>query len=112
MTGAAVRRPFEELTTSFIKFMARLNGSTTLERAAEMMTHEGRSDSQANIKTKVRRLYDITNVLMSLGVIQKIRRNGRQEFEWVNSKGVEATAETHCEEDHRRVKQRSPSFFC
>ena len=58
--------------------MAKLSGSTTLERAAELMVEEGRPDSQANLKTKVRRLYDITNVLMSLGVIQKIRRNGRQ----------------------------------
>jgi ubiquinone/menaquinone biosynthesis C-methylase UbiE len=58
--------------------MAQLKGSTTLERAAELMLEDTKQPNQANLKTKVRRLYDITNVLMSLGVIKKTRRNGRQ----------------------------------
>jgi hypothetical protein len=58
--------------------MAQLRGSTTLERAAELMSDDAKQTNQANLKTKVRRLYDITNVLMSLSVIKKTRRNGRQ----------------------------------
>lgn len=76
------------------------------------MNQEGAPESQANLKTKVRRLYDITNVLMSLGVVRKIRLNGRQEFEWVGSKDNTEPAQWSPEPRHHRAKGRSPSFFC
>jgi len=44
---------------------------------------------QQKLKTKIRRLYDIANVLQSIGLIQKTNtENKKQAFEWVGIEGV------------------------
>lgn len=104
-------RPFEELTMNFLEFMSQRVASTTLEGAAEVMSKNSSRTVHINFKTKVRRLYDITNVLMSLGVVSKVRRNNRQEFEWIGQSGLEVKFGPLPEMSCQRKKERSPSFF-
>jgi transcription factor E2F7/8 len=85
-----VHRPFEELTTDFIVFMSQSKSSTSLENAAEQFEENFGTAAKKTFKTKVRRLYDITNVLMSLGIVRKVRRNNRQEFQWIGLEGFNA----------------------
>ena len=62
----------------------------TLEQAARNFT-AGRID-ESKIKTKVRRLYDIANVLASLGLIEKTHLDVTRKpaFKWVGEHGFKS----------------------
>ena len=59
----------------------------TLEEAARNFSSEKIDESK--IKTKVRRLYDIANVLCSLGLIEKCHLDSTRKpaFKWVGEEG-------------------------
>lgn len=61
----------------------------TLEDAAKSLG-SATEDDQNKLKTKVRRLYDIANVLKSIGLIRKtqILNTKKPAFEWVGCGGL------------------------
>lgn len=67
----------------------------SLEEAARQITDDEQINDKA-LKTKIRRLYDIANVLQSIGLIEKthMSTNRKPAFRWVGITGVyEALAE-------------------
>lgn len=57
----------------------------TLDEAAKIL-----SQDDNKLKTKIRRLYDIANVLKSIGLIRKTHLDSRKPaFEWVGINGLE-----------------------
>lgn len=63
----------------------------SLEEAARQITDDDALDEKT-LKTKIRRLYDIANVLQSIGLIQKthMSTNRKPAFGWVGIEGVYA----------------------
>ncbi|XP_059181607.1 transcription factor E2F7 [Centropristis striata] len=68
-------------------FLVSKTQTVTLDAAAKILIEESQdSSSHSKYKTKVRRLYDIANVLTSLGLIQKVHvreeRGRKPAFKW------------------------------
>ncbi|KAJ8381411.1 hypothetical protein SKAU_G00021890, partial [Synaphobranchus kaupii] len=91
-SGAANRRKEKSLRIMSQKFvMLFLVSETltvTLDIAAKILIEESQDTaSHSKYKTKVRRLYDIANVLTSLGLIQKVHvkeeRGRKPAFKWI-----------------------------
>ncbi|KAG5846120.1 hypothetical protein ANANG_G00146390 [Anguilla anguilla] len=91
-SGAANRRKEKSLRIMSQKFvMLFLVSETltvTLDVAAKILIEESQDTaSHSKYKTKVRRLYDIANVLTSLGLIQKVHvkeeRGRKPAFKWI-----------------------------
>lgn len=61
----------------------------SLEEAARQITDDEAINDKA-LKTKIRRLYDIANVLQSIGLIEKthMSTNRKPAFRWVGMQGV------------------------
>ncbi|KAM9845844.1 transcription factor E2F7 [Aulostomus maculatus] len=69
-------------------FLVSKTQTVTLEAAAKILIEESQdSSSHSKYKTKVRRLYDIANVLTSLGLIKKVHvreeRGRKPAFRWL-----------------------------
>lgn len=76
------------LCESFICLLLLWKPVVTLEEAAMKISKILLNDSK--LKTKVRRLYDIANVLCVLKVIKKtLLHTGKPAFEWVGRSGIE-----------------------
>lgn len=60
----------------------------SLEEAARQITDDALDEK--TLKTKIRRLYDIANVLQSIGLIQKthMSSNRKPAFGWIGIEGV------------------------
>ncbi|MEQ2262289.1 hypothetical protein XENORESO_005179 [Xenotaenia resolanae] len=108
-------------------FLVSKTQTVTLDAAAKVLIEESRdSSSHSKYKTKVRRLYDIANVLTSLELIRKVHvreeRARKPAFKWLgpvkfsSSGNMENTldvaqGEAAVNEDFRRAKMaRHPSF--
>lgn len=75
------------LCESFIKQFLCWRSVISLEQAARRISDNKIEDSK--LKTKVRRLYDIANVLAALNLIQKTSLDTRKPaFEWVGESGL------------------------
>lgn len=61
----------------------------SLEEAARLITDDEAINDKA-LKTKIRRLYDIANVLQSIGLIEKthMSTNRKPAFRWIGIEGV------------------------
>ncbi len=61
----------------------------SLEEAARYITDDERVNDKT-LKTKIRRLYDIANVLQSIGLIEKthMSNNRKPAFRWIGIDGV------------------------
>ncbi|TRY87870.1 hypothetical protein DNTS_006221 [Danionella cerebrum] len=73
-------------------FLVSKSHTVTLDSAAKILIEEGQDESSdSKYKTKVRRLYDIANVLTSLNLIKKLQlkeEKGRKPvFEWIGPLG-------------------------
>ncbi|KAK5877018.1 hypothetical protein CesoFtcFv8_026307 [Champsocephalus esox] len=69
-------------------FLVSKTQTVTLDAAAKILIEDSQdSSSHSKYKTKVRRLYDIANVLTSLGLIQKVHvreeRGRKPAFKWL-----------------------------
>ncbi|XP_070785385.1 transcription factor E2F7 [Enoplosus armatus] len=69
-------------------FLVSKTQTVTLDAAAKILIEESQdSSSHSKYKTKVRRLYDIANVLTSLGLIKKVhvreQRGRKPAFKWL-----------------------------
>ncbi|XP_073008032.1 E2F transcription factor-like E2FF [Typha latifolia] len=81
-----------QLTQDFVKlFLASDSRTISLDEAAKMILRD--SDETTNMRNnnaaKVRRLYDIANVLSSLNLIEKIQQSDTRKpaFRWLGTKG-------------------------
>lgn len=63
----------------------------SLEEAAREIADDSCVDDK--LKTKIRRLYDIANVLQSIGLIEKTHRSDSRKpaFQWIGLEGVVTT---------------------
>ncbi|KAL6912159.1 hypothetical protein ACP4OV_000964 [Aristida adscensionis] len=76
------------LTQNFVKLFLTMEVDTiSLDEAAKLLLGEGHEES--NMRTKVRRLYDIANVLSSLDLIEKIHQADTRKpaFRWLGRAG-------------------------
>nr|CAB3451036.1 unnamed protein product [Digitaria exilis] len=72
------------LTQNFVKLFLTMEADTiSLDAAARLLLGEGHEET--NMRTKVRRLYDIANVLSSLNLIEKIQQGDSRKpaFRWL-----------------------------
>ena len=76
-----------QLCTQFIDLFITKSSELSLEQAGEMLTNLPIADYD-KIKTKIRRLYDIANVLQALNILEKITMsNNKPGFHWLGYKG-------------------------
>ncbi|KAL6633576.1 hypothetical protein ACP70R_026247 [Stipagrostis hirtigluma subsp. patula] len=76
------------LTQNFVKLFLTMEVDTiSLDEAAKLLLGEGHEET--NMRTKVRRLYDIANVLSSLNLIEKIQQADTRKpaFRWLGRAG-------------------------
>ncbi|XP_017287033.1 transcription factor E2F7 [Kryptolebias marmoratus] len=107
-------------------FLVSKTQTVTLDAAAKVLIEESQdSSSHSKYKTKVRRLYDIANVLTSLSLIKKVHvreEKGRKPaFKWlgpVDFSSSESTAVSPCEsessannQDFRKTKMARHASF-
>jgi len=91
-----------KLCQSFIILFLSWKKTISLEQAAKKLTETSPQDEN-KIKTKIRRLYDIANVLNALGLIQKtLLENRKPAFRWIGLGGFY--------EFLRQVKQNADRF--
>mmetsp|Transcript_5234 Transcript_5234/g.5997 ORF Transcript_5234/g.5997 Transcript_5234/m.5997 type:complete len:160 (+) Transcript_5234:544-1023(+) len=76
------------LCESFIKQFLTWRSTISLEQAARRISDDHIDESK--LKTKVRRLYDIANVLAALNLIEKTSLDTRKPaFKWVGEQGLQ-----------------------
>jgi len=73
----------------FIRLFVTWSDVLSLEEAAKLIS-DGEVYDEKLLKTKIRRLYDIANVLQSIGLIHKTQMSNSRKpaFRWVGLKGV------------------------
>ncbi|XP_020590776.1 E2F transcription factor-like E2FE isoform X2 [Phalaenopsis equestris] len=77
-----------QLTQNFVKLLLSSNAEmVSLDEAAKLLLGDGQNPSY--MRTKVRRLYDIANVLSSLNLIEKTHQSDTRKpaFRWLGTKG-------------------------
>ena len=74
----------------FIKLFVSWKDVISLEEAARQISDSDSMDEKM-LKTKIRRLYDIANVLQSIGLIHKTQMSNSRKpaFKWIGLQGVE-----------------------
>ncbi|XP_018937391.2 transcription factor E2F7-like [Cyprinus carpio] len=87
-------------------FLVSKTQTVTLDTAAKILIEEGRDESShSKYKTKVRRLYDIANVLTSLNLIKKLHvreeKSRKPVFKWIGP----ADFHSSCDSDDLRVSE-------
>ncbi|KAG1364018.1 putative E2F transcription factor-like E2FE [Cocos nucifera] len=76
------------LTQNFVKLFLTTDAEmVSLDEAARLLLGDGRDSSQ--MRTKVRRLYDIANVLSSINLLEKTQQSDTRKpaFRWLGTKG-------------------------
>lgn len=78
----------------FICLFVAWKNVISLEEAAKEIADDSQIDDKL-LKTKIRRLYDIANVLQSIGLIEKTHRSDcrKPAFRWIGLNGVKKTIE-------------------
>nr|XP_032815857.1 uncharacterized protein LOC116945558 [Petromyzon marinus] len=93
--GSRKEKSLRMMSQKFVMlFLVSWSRAISLDMAAQILICDSKLDdvhSKSTFKTKVRRLYDIANVLSSLGLIQKVRLSeggGRKPaFQWIGVGG-------------------------
>jgi len=97
------------LAIGFIKLFLGLKCTIPLDHAAERLTHVL---ERHKLKTKIRRLYDIANVFLALGIIKKAYMpNRKPAFEWMGVPGLKTMLTTLNKKVEIGGKQLSCSTF-
>ena len=80
------KKMLTSLSAKFVQFFLDNPRTVTLEEAA--VTFCDPTASFSKIKTKVGRLYDISNVFLALGLVQKTTVDSRKPaFDWIGLQG-------------------------
>ena len=74
----------------FLSFMASCNESS-IEAAAESLSHIQKAPGSIELRSKIRRLYDISKILSTVGLIQNVSQNKKPLLRWL---GIEKMKET------------------
>ena len=84
------------------------------EQPGDDFEQELDSDEAQKLKTKIRRLYDIANVLQSIGLIEKTNQtfNKKPAFRWIGMQGVHSFVEELAEERRQNGLQEHLSKLC
>lgn len=86
------------LWEAFIWLFILWKSTISLEEAARKISKILLNDSQ--LKTKVRRLYDIANVLCVLKIVKKtLLKTGKPAFQWIGREGIESFSQMIEDED-------------
>jgi hypothetical protein len=85
------------LSLVFIKLFFEKSKTLTIEEVVQFFAETESEESDMYFKSQTRRLYDIANVLKSLGVIEKVKyfqpkaeknqKERKNAFKWVGAKG-------------------------
>uniref|UniRef100_A0A8C4PVV6 E2F/DP family winged-helix DNA-binding domain-containing protein n=1 Tax=Eptatretus burgeri TaxID=7764 RepID=A0A8C4PVV6_EPTBU len=118
-THSRKEKSLRVLSQKFVMlFLVAESGVVSLDMAAKVLLGESQQEAQNlnKFKTKVRRLYDIANVLSSLGLIRKVRvlevRGRKPAFKWISPDQLPETSEVHyaCTdvgEDLQKIRRQS-----
>nr|XP_018670453.1 uncharacterized protein LOC100177540 isoform X1 [Ciona intestinalis] len=88
-------------------FLVQPNQLVSLDMAAKVLITD-RNPQDNKYKTKVRRLYDIANILTSLRLITKVQNHGRKPaFRWIGPKAI-CTSTSAVSPKHRQIIVMSP----
>jgi len=95
------------LCQQFIGLFVTWKKTISLEEAALRISN--RNIEEQKLKTKIRRLYDIANVLQSIGLIQKTNtKHKKPAFEWVGLEGVKAFVRELVENENYLSSKQQP----
>jgi transcription factor E2F7/8 len=74
----------------FISLFVTWKKVISLEEAARQISDEEETLDEQRLKTKIRRLYDIANVLQSIGLIHKTQKSlcRKPAFSWIGIESV------------------------
>lgn len=78
---------------SFIRLFVSWKSVISLEEAAKQIS-DGTNLDEKILKTKIRRLYDIANVLQSIGLIEKtqtVEKQKKPAFKWIGLHGAKSS---------------------
>lgn len=101
-SGKKRKKSLGQLCLKFISLFAKNLPTLSLEQAAEMLSF---SQDYHKIKTKIRRLYDIANVLQALHLIEKTLLPTRKPgFKWLGFEGFRAFFETTKMQNEEQMK--------
>jgi transcription factor E2F7/8 len=85
------------LSLVFMKLFFEKAKTLTIEEVVQFFAQVEKQDSDIYFKSQTRRLYDIANVLKSLGVIEKVKyfqpkaeknqKERKNAFKWIGAKG-------------------------
>uniref|UniRef100_A0A3P8U2P9 Transcription factor E2F7 n=1 Tax=Amphiprion percula TaxID=161767 RepID=A0A3P8U2P9_AMPPE len=97
-------------------FLVSKTQTVTLDAAAKILIEESQdSSSHSKYKTKVRRLYDIANVLTSLGLIKKVHvreeRGRKPAFKWLGPVKFNSSGNPVTGQDLRKAKMARHASF-
>uniref|UniRef100_A0A3Q3BPK6 Transcription factor E2F7 n=1 Tax=Kryptolebias marmoratus TaxID=37003 RepID=A0A3Q3BPK6_KRYMA len=97
-------------------FLVSKTQTVTLDAAAKVLIEESQdSSSHSKYKTKVRRLYDIANVLTSLSLIKKVHvreEKGRKPaFKWLGPVDFSSSGKNSNNQDFRKTKMARHASF-
>ena len=62
-----------------------------IEKAADMLSNNIKNLEPNKFKTKIRRLYDVSKILMTIGIIKNVQENKRSAMEWVGLENMKDT---------------------
>lgn len=81
------------LCQQFISLFVAWKKVISLEEAARQISDDDETMDEQRLKTKIRRLYDIANVLQSIGLIHKTQKSQQRKpaFQWIGLDSVRAT---------------------
>ncbi|OVA09117.1 Transcription factor E2F/dimerization partner (TDP) [Macleaya cordata] len=92
------------LTQNFVKlFLCNNSDLVSLDEAAKILLGDGHNSSQ--MRTKVRRLYDIANVLSSMNLIEKTHHveSRKPAFRWLGINGKSQNESSGCLDSKKRI---------
>ncbi|XP_046844478.1 uncharacterized protein LOC124438390 isoform X2 [Xenia sp. Carnegie-2017] len=96
-----------------IMFLLSTGGVVTLEDAATVLLDQ-HDETNVKYRTKVRRLYDIANILQSLKLIEKVHIRGvtgkKPGFKWIG-KDIESLSDSTNTNQNRQVKIGRPPLL-
>lgn len=74
----------------FLSFMATTRESS-IEAAAESLSHISKPPGSIELRSKIRRLYDISKILATVGLIQNVSQNKKPLLRWLGPEKMKET---------------------
>lgn len=96
------------LSLVFIELFFIKSKTLTIEEIVQFFAdNEKIEEKDLNFKSQTRRLYDIANVLKSLGVIEKVKHQHKTEmknaFRWIGAKGFNLSDDGESDTEEKKL---------